>query len=389
MHRSFGPAYGLATLLLASLACGGSSSGARPDRTERSASLIAAPVFAACGTPSIDGILAPGEWDGAVKVRFAAALPELTDGPGAFVPAEVQAMSDDANLYVAFRLEANLARFAQSHAVAIDSNEDGQVSAGDDDLVYSWAPGGGSPLFFDDHRWSCVVDGAPAVCGTLDEDPADTAVPVGTTDGGAAISFTEDSTTIELWHPYAGSDPRDVRRTPGQSVPMSFAVRLLTVCDVDVNDWPAAAHCFGDTYFPPSSDSSLYRTFTLGCGGTPPEQQVVEVHIEVKPGDLLPTIQLGSEGSTPVAVLGSEAFDVARVDPGSLWFAGAAVERDAAGAPRVGTDDVDGDGRDDLVAHFATADLQLDPGSLEATLAGETVDGARFHGTDAVRVIAP
>ncbi len=169
---------------------------------------------------------------------------------------------------------------------------------------------------------------------------------------------------------------------------MRFSIRLLTACDVDVNDWPAAAHCVADTDFPPAGAAS-YPPFTLGCGAAPPEQQVVEVRIDVKPGDQLPTLQLGSEGSTPVAVLGGDAFDVTRIDPESVWFAGAPVERGADGSPRAALEDVDGAGRDDFVARFVTAELQLDSGSLEATLAGETMDGVRFHGTDAVRVIAP
>ncbi len=193
-----------AAALLGGVACsGGGSPGATT--TEKSASLVAAPVYAGCGTPTVDGVLSPGEWDGAVTVRFAAALPELTDGPGAFVPADVQAMSDDANLYVAFRLDANLERFAQTHTVEIDANGDGQISAGDDEILYSWSAGGGTPIFADAYRWDCIGDGHPAICGTSDDDPAVATVPVGTIDGGAAIAFGEDFTTIEMWHPYAGA----------------------------------------------------------------------------------------------------------------------------------------------------------------------------------------
>lgn len=372
-------------LALAACSQGGSSA---LDSTERTASLVAAPVYAACGTPTIDGVLSPGEWDGAVTVRFAAALPELTDGPGAVVPAEVQAMSDDRNLYVSFRLGMNTQQYAQSHAVELDANEDGAISAGDDALVYSWDDGGGEwSQFADVYRSDCVVDGSPCVCGPLDTEPL--AGDPGTNDGGAAIAFGEDYTTVEMWHPYTGADLHDVLRVVGQSIPMRFSIRLLTVCDVDVNDWPASAHCFGDTDLPPPADGQFYRPFVLGCGAPPPEQEVVEVHIEIKPGDDLPTIQLGSEGSTSVAVLASEDFDAANIDATSVWFAGAAVERDAEGTPRASLEDVDGDGRDDFVAHFVTADLELGVGAMEATLAGRTLDGRRFHGTDVVRVIAP
>jgi hypothetical protein len=64
-------------------------------------SLVTAPVPSACGTPVVDGVLAPGEWDGAVSARFGAKIPESAGGGE--IPATLQAMSDDVNLYVAIR----------------------------------------------------------------------------------------------------------------------------------------------------------------------------------------------------------------------------------------------------------------------------------------------
>ncbi len=369
--------------LLFSAACGEGSSPDPLDSSEAAASLVVAPVHAACGTPAVDGVLSPGEWDGAVSVRFAAALPELTDGPDAVVPAEIRALSDDTNLYVSFRLGANTSQFAQSHVVYLDGDDSASLSAGDDALLYSWDRFG-FQQFADDFYEECVIDDHPALCSYLDTEPPPEAPP-GTSDGGAVIAFGDGETTVELWHPYTRKDPRDVLRAAGETLRMQFSIRLLTVCDVDVNDWPAAARCFGDTSFPPWG--SDYRPFVLGCGGAPPEQEIVEVRIEVKPGDAMPTIPVGSEGSTVVAVLGSEAFDAALVDPASVWFAGAPVERNSQGAPRASIEDVDGDGRDDFVAHFVTAALELGPETREVTLAGRTFDGRRFHGTDGVRVV--
>jgi hypothetical protein len=376
----------LALALSLCAACDRSSTGVDDpvDDREAAASLVVAPVHAACGTPVVDGVLSPGEWEGAVSVRFAAFLPELTDGPGAVVPAEIRALSDDANLYVSFRLATDTSRFAQSHVVHVDADASRSISAGDDALVFSWDRFG-FEVFADDFYADCVVDDHPALCSYLDTAPPE-GTPAGTFDGGAAITFGEEETTVELWHPYTGGDPRDVLRQVGESIGMQFFVRLLTVCDVDVNDWPASARCFGDTYFPPPG-SDAYRPFVLGCGGAPPEQEIVEVRIDIKPGDALPTIPLGSGGSTTVAVMGSEALDVGVIDPATVWFAGAPVERTVQGAPRASFEDVDGDGRDDFVAHFSTAALELGPDTREATLAGRTVDGRRFHGTDAVRVI--
>ena len=52
-------------------------------------------------------------------------LAQLT-GPGAVVPAEVRALSDDQNLYVSFWLGKNTRQYAQSHVVEMDANEDGE-----------------------------------------------------------------------------------------------------------------------------------------------------------------------------------------------------------------------------------------------------------------------
>lgn len=344
-------------------------------------SLEPAPIQAACGTATIDGVISPDEWRDAVKVRFGALLPESVGG--GTVAAEVMAMSDASNLYVAYRYATDTSVFAQSHIVELDANHSGSLDDGDDAWLLTWWPGApGELLFFDDYRGPCLVDGVVQSCAPEDTDPDTGFGEPGTTDGGASIGFGVDETVVEMWHPYDGGDTRDVSASPGESVPLSFSIRLLDAC----NEWP---RCFGDTYFPGVSE---YRPFLLACGAPPPpagsdeDEDVIEVRIDVKPGDALPTIQLGSDGVTTVAVVGSAAFDATLVDPASLWFAGAPVARDAAGAPWTSVADTNGDALPDLVANFETGALQLALGDTEASLAGLTVTGRRFHGTDAVRV---
>jgi hypothetical protein len=60
-----------------------------------------------------------------------------------------------------------------------------------------------------------------------------------------------------------------------------------------------------------------------------------------------------------------------------------------AGAPalRSGVEDADGDGRADLVVHFARAQLQLTSADTEAALTGATFAGKRIAGHDRVRVL--
>ena len=50
-------------------------------------------------------------------------------------------------------------------------------------------------------------------------------------------------------------------------------------------------------------------------------------------------------------------------------------------------EDVNGDGRDDLVVHMETRDLQLDADATEALLTARLSDGKLLAGTDSVRIV--
>jgi len=347
-------------------------------------SMVPAVISSGCGTPVIDGVISPGEWKDAVSVRFGAIQPASLGG--GTVPAEIMSMSDDKNIYIAYRYEADTSRFSQSHAVELDANHSGWPDTGDDAWLLSWWPyplPGGTSGFYDDYRGPCLVNGVRQDCAPEDTDPNTGFGTPGTSDGGAVIRFEGGWTTVETWHPYHGGDARDVSALPGDTLPLNFQLRIIDTC----GEYP---RCYGDTDFP---GVWQYRPFLLACGAPPrhdggdDDEDVIEVRIDVKPGDPLPTISLGSGGVTTVAVHGSAAFEVARVDAATLWFAGAPVALDGGGAPRTSSSDVNGDGIPDLVAKFETAALKLRVGDDEASLAGRTLAGRRFHGTDAVRVI--
>ena len=113
------------------------------------------------------------------------------------------------------------------------------------------------------------------------------------------------------------------------------------------------------------------------CGCAPP---VIEVAIDIKPGSDPNSINLGSKGVVPVAVLTADEFDATTVDPATVLF---------AGAPPVhwALEDVDGDGDVDMILHFKTQALGLDATSTEATLTGSTYDEQEIQGTDTVRIV--
>ncbi len=106
-----------------------------------------------------------------------------------------------------------------------------------------------------------------------------------------------------------------------------------------------------------------------------------ELTIDVKPGDdpdLPKPITLNS-GKIPVAILGTPEFDVARqLDLASITFGRTGDEPSmhwrGVGEPNCSVDDVNDDGRDDLVCHFLTTRTGLRPGDAEVILKGKSSD---------------
>jgi hypothetical protein len=103
----------------------------------------------------------------------------------------------------------------------------------------------------------------------------------------------------------------------------------------------------------------------------------IEVTVQIKGGS---TINLKSKGVVPAAVLSTDDFDAATIDPATVSLAGAAAVHWAM-------EDVDADGDTDLRLQFRTQELNLDETSTTATLTGETVDGKRIRGTSSVRIV--
>ncbi|MHC4438361.1 MAG: hypothetical protein ACYS3S_13455 [Planctomycetota bacterium] len=141
-----------------------------------------------------------------------------------------------------------------------------------------------------------------------------------------------------------------------------------------------------------SSDVPIYLVDTSGAGS-------IEVQIDIKPGNEQNNINLNSKGVVPVAVLTTDDFDAATVDPATALLAGAAPERWKL-------EDIDGDGDDDVIFHFRMQELDLDQDSTEATLTAQTVQlagpmimaiqsndqdssGSIVSGTDEVRIVSP
>lgn len=116
---------------------------------------------------------------------------------------------------------------------------------------------------------------------------------------------------------------------------------------------------------------------------------VIEATIDIKPGSYPNSINLGSLGLIPVAILSSVEFDATTVDADTVELGGAEVAVRGKGSKLMAhEEDVNEDGLIDLVIHIATANL--DPDSFQdgwAVLTGSTYDGQEIIGEDEISIV--
>lgn len=111
------------------------------------------------------------------------------------------------------------------------------------------------------------------------------------------------------------------------------------------------------------------------------------VCVDIKPGSYPNSINLGSNGTVPVAILSSRTFDATTVNPTTVTLASAPVRLKGKGTPMASFQDVNGDGLLDLVIHVSTEALQLSETDTEAILEGTTFAGQSVTGRDTIRVV--
>ncbi len=120
----------------------------------------------------------------------------------------------------------------------------------------------------------------------------------------------------------------------------------------------------------------------------------VPVTVDIKPGSDPAAINLNSSGVVPVAVLTTASFDASRFTPemAHLTDANVGLTMPCTGAMAIrwALEDVNGDGKPDLVFFFNTQDLNLTANSTAAMLmAHGSYGSAPLHimGTDAVVIV--
>jgi uncharacterized delta-60 repeat protein len=169
--------------------------------------------------------------------------------------------------------------------------------------------------------------------------------------------------------------------------------------DVGVLCPPARKDCSSDT----AADVAIQRDgniVAVGGGGAciPPcvwtmarylgDPTTIPVAVDIKPGSDSNPIDLSSRGIVTVAVLTTDEFDAATIVASSVCFGDddRTDERDCTEAHGDGhAEDVNGDGRADLLLHFEVPETGIDPADTQACLSGSTASGIGIEGCDLVR----
>jgi len=126
----------------------------------------------------------------------------------------------------------------------------------------------------------------------------------------------------------------------------------------------------------PRSDKAFFLTGV-------PVPEPIAVDLDIRPGSDLNPINPMSRGVIPVAILGSDSFDVADVNVTTLAFGPGAAALAHRGGPHV--KDANHDGLDDLLAHFPTEEADIAFSDAEACVTGELLDGTPLEGCDSIR----
>jgi IgA Peptidase M64 len=116
-------------------------------------------------------------------------------------------------------------------------------------------------------------------------------------------------------------------------------------------------------------------------------QRVEEIQIDIKPGETPNSININGRGVIPVAVLGSENFDITQIDTKTLRFEGLSVKQTSKGKSLCASGNWNEDEFRDLVCHFVD-DLSKWTGSGDtASVTGNLYCGTIFSGNDTFKLV--
>jgi CSLREA domain-containing protein len=113
----------------------------------------------------------------------------------------------------------------------------------------------------------------------------------------------------------------------------------------------------------------------------------IDVAIDVRPGSTDNTVSLKIGGLLPVAVLSSATVDASLVNVATARINNVGAAKRTNGTYLSSLEDVNADGRVDLVLFFEVSKLGLRLQTTSLTLRATLTDGRQIQGTDAIRVV--
>jgi hypothetical protein len=179
-------------------------------------------------------------------------------------------------------------------------------------------------------------------------------------------------------------DDGSIRR--GDALIKNFRLDVDGIWTVGVSSSPRALGN-GGIYLNTQLNANSNGDYTLIISGVTPLVQ--QINIEVKPGsgEYAP-VNPKAKGTIPVALLSSAEFNAldVKVDPASLTFGSTGDEKSLRRCGKDG-EDVNGDGRLDLVCHFENQIANFSDDEDRGTVRGTTKDGRQFEGHGMLKVV--
>ncbi|MBI5079096.1 C40 family peptidase [Candidatus Wolfebacteria bacterium] len=189
-----------------------------------------------------------------------------------------------------------------------------------------------------------------------------------------------------------GSDgrPKDIVYWPKQKIG-DYIVKVLPETSVSPTETYSLEFISGDQATILAENIPLSQIPSEGYGVVVEENgsinPFIPVPIDIKPGSLPNSINLGSKGMVPIAIFGSATFNVAQINLATITLANTPIKLKRDGQPMASYEDVNGDGFTDIVIHIITEALQLTSSDVKAELNGSLLDGSKIKGSDSVRIV--